>query len=810
MMPGSLDPTEDRSAMPRHRLLAPFPRLVLAAALLAAGCGKSVEERLVEARELQGAQQFERSLDPLRSVLEEEPGHPEASFRLGLALAKTGQLSGSIFPLRQAAETDEFAVQAGLVLAQVYLNTGNVDQAHEAATRVLEREPGQVEALMLRVQTAHRRGEYEQALADAERIVEREPGPRALGMRIAALEALGRYDEERDALTELETLERERGDLGEAARACAVRAASFEKSDGGKLERAVAALEPCIEQYPTQLIVLEAAARWLPRERALDLWRNATEEAPESLELRLGHARLLAVAGNTEEAAAVARTAADDFRTAEAWLALADYELALGRPDEADAALEKAAAAAAPQQADMIALRRADLRVANGDYAGAEQLAAQVRDTALADVVRGHVLLEKGEFEQALQLLEKALERHPNHPGARTLAGRAAQLLGQEERALAHYREVVRVDPTASNAALFAAQLASSLGRHKEAAEYAARYLGEAKAPPDAQAFSLGIRSAHRAGFTDVEANLLHVMSLRPDLAAAYAVEKAWIAQQSGGPAAAARAIEASGIDLTDPANETALRALMDAELASGRGEQALARVDAALAREPERASLHDARGRVLLQLGRGQEARAEFQRAVEADPSYGPARSGLGALAFQEGKLEEALRLFDEAAQAAQPDPEASYRAAQAAAALGRKQEAKDRYRAVLADHPDHAGANNDLAWLLAEEKEDLDTALALAERAVGLEPVPNAWDTLAYVQMQRGDADAARETLESALAKHAGNPTLLYRLGLVRKASGDREGAMNAFRQALEAGAFPESEATRAELASLERSGP
>ena len=49
-----------------------------------------------------------------------------------------------------------------------------------------------------------------------------------------------------------------------------------------------------------------------------------------------------------------------------------------------------------------------------------------------------------------------------------------------------------------------------------------------------------------------------------------------------------------------------------------------------------------------------------------------------------------------------------------------------------------------------------------------------------------------------------------MLYRLGLVRKAGGDSEGAANAFRQALAAGDFPEAEATRAELASLERSNP
>jgi predicted Zn-dependent protease len=120
---------------------APSPPRLIAALLLGTalalvtGCGKSVEERLAAAREFQDAQQFEQSLEPLRSVLEEEPGQPEASFRLGLALAKTGQVSGAIFPLRQAAESDAHAVAAGLMLAQVYLATGNQDQAHDAATR---------------------------------------------------------------------------------------------------------------------------------------------------------------------------------------------------------------------------------------------------------------------------------------------------------------------------------------------------------------------------------------------------------------------------------------------------------------------------------------------------------------------------------------------------------------------------------------------------------------------------------------------------------------------------------------------------
>lgn len=782
--------------------------LLLGIGLVAAGCGPSLEKRLAEARELQDRQQFEASLAPLRSVLADEPGQPEASFRLGLGLAKTGQLSGAVFPLREAAGTEAFAVDAGLLLAQILVATDNTDQAHAAATRVLEHDPDQIEALAIRVRTHHRRGDYDAMLADAEHLSRLEPGARGLGLRVAALEALGRFDAEREVLVALEALQREEGNLPEAARACGVRAASFEKSDGN-LGRGVPAIEACLAGYPTQPVVLETASQVLPQERVLALWREASGAAPEAIDLRLGYARQLGLAGRMDEARAVTRAAAEDFRTAQAWLALADLETLLGHPDEADAAFQSAAAAA-PQQAGAILLSRADLRIASGDLGGAEQLAKEIRDPALADIVRGHILLEKGELERALERLEKALETYPSHAGARTLAGRAAERLGQNDRALAHYREAVRTDPGATPAGLWAGLLARSLGRDAEAAEYLVRHLASAKAPPDARTYAAAIRASHAAGMGLVADGLLEQMGRRPDLAAAFAVEKAWVAEQAGGAEAAARSIAASGIAFDDPANEAALRALVDAELASGHGAQALERIDAALRRAPERASLRDARGRVLLQLGRIAEAKAAFERAAASDPGHGPARAGLGAVAAREGDLEGALRLFDEAASAPTPDPEASFRAAQAAEALGRHEEAVRRYRLVLVDQPEHVGANNDLAWILAESREDLDGALALAERAARLAPSARTFDTLAFVQMQRGEGDAARGTLEGALEKEAGQPTLLYRLGLVRKAGGDREGAVNALRQALEAGAFPEADAARAELASLEQGQP
>ena len=59
---------------------------------------------------------------------------------------------------------------------------------------------------------------------------------------------------------------------------------------------------------------------------------------------------------------------------------------------------------------------------------------------------------------------------------------------------------------------------------------------------------------------------------------------------------------------------------------------------------------------------------------------------------------------------------------------------------------------------------------------------------------------------TLERGLAATPHQPTLLYRLGLAKSAGGDRAGALTAFREALEAGAFPQAQATQAEIARLE----
>ena len=75
---------------------------------------------------------------------------------------------------------------------------------------------------------------------------------------------------------------------------------------------------------------------------------------------------------------------------------------------------------------------------------------------------------------------------------------------------------------------------------------------------------------------------------------------------------------------------------------------------------------------------------------------------------------------------------------------------------------------AYNDLAWLAAERKRDLDNGLKWARLATELSPKSASYlDTLGYVLLVRGDKEAAGSTLLQAIALSADTPDYHYRLG-------------------------------------------
>jgi Flp pilus assembly protein TadD len=90
---------------------------------LALACGPE-RDPLEEIRELQQAGRFAATVEPLRTLLDEDPASAEGQLLLGLALLRTGEAGMAVWPLRRAAETPEHAVEASLLLAQAMLRNG--------------------------------------------------------------------------------------------------------------------------------------------------------------------------------------------------------------------------------------------------------------------------------------------------------------------------------------------------------------------------------------------------------------------------------------------------------------------------------------------------------------------------------------------------------------------------------------------------------------------------------------------------------------------------------------------------------------
>ena len=205
-----------------------------------------------------------------------------------------------------------------------------------------------------------------------------------------------------------------------------------------------------------------------------------------------------------------------------------------------------------------------------------------------------------------------------------------------------------------------------------------------------------------------------------------------------------------------------------------------------------------------------GQTAQAEqaFQQALASDPAFAPSLEALGTLQRSNGDLDGALETFAQAAAADKTSAEPLYLAAQTRLMQGNQQAAVELLEDALERDLTHAAANNDLAWILASSTQQLDQALELAKQAVRFQAGAETLDTLGYVYLQRGQISQANETLGKALDNYPNSASLAYRLGLARAAAGDSDGARTAFQRALNQPDFPEAEAARAQLVSLQGS--
>ncbi|RMG47664.1 MAG: hypothetical protein D6718_03075 [Acidobacteria bacterium] len=377
----------------------------------------------------------------------------------------------------------------------------------------------------------------------------------------------------------------------------------------------------------------------------------------------------------------------------------------------------------------------------------------------------GRALLAAHEAPRAVGYLERAVELDPRNLGARVDLGEAYLAAGRPDEARAAFFAALEVRPDHSPALDGLARVAEATGNEERALEL----------------FALALRANPADAAARLHRGQLHLAAGRVDQALEDIEE-------------AARLRPDDGLVQLGLAQVTAAAGLADRALSAARRAAELLPGDA------RPAALVAA---ALLDLGAPEEAEAQARRALSLDPDLPQARISLAEVLGRTGRLEEAVAILERS-----PAPWWSERDRSAVEEARRRWTERREALARLTEAA--ASPDADPATLLALAEAELAAgrradASRHAARAAERSGEPDLLRRAAYVLGSAGRPLEAERLLSRIAEGGLAGPRDLVNIGVARELSGDPEGAGEAYRRALDAGAG--GDAKRAALAGLAR---
>jgi tetratricopeptide (TPR) repeat protein len=779
-------------------------------------CQDSIGERLDKAFELQESGQLELSILALQKINRDDPTNEQVNFLLGTSLVQSDRRKRAIPHLEEAAASDRYAIPAGLLLASTQYRIKAYEDAIQSSEQVLEIDSTNLTAIYTLGLSYLAADRPDDALKQAIRILEVKPGAQnAIILQGSALVHLHRAAEAEAIWLALRRQTAAAGNPNDSARACAELALFYQSQMN--YSRAEEIYTGCLIDYPTHAYLHDSASDFYVMRsqpaRAIAVHRQAVESSPENFQVWSRLAAIMYLHANPTMTRETYLEIVERFDSPEAWRLIADFYQKTRHTTAARKAIEEALIRSEqPPEAFLYSL--AGLLIDEGNLDRAQKLSQRLKKPSYRHLLAGAIALAQDHPRQALKHFDAGLRLWPNNPEARYLAGRAALEIHDHARAIAAFGAAILVGSGATDGALRLAEIHFADGNFQSARGFAKHQI---KHRPylDPSPYHIAIRSALALKRPDDAKEVLNALRVLDPEGLAVVSEAIAIKRFEGGAEASSAFILSTGVDLTDPANVEILRAYANDLNTLARTEEALRRVDAALARNRTEANqkgtgaaLHDLRARVTSQLGRTEEAMASANRALSIDSTYAPALETKAFLAADAGDLATALAALDAASAAEPRESKYLYSAASIAEEMGDEDGTAFRLEQTLARRPNHAMAANDLAWLLASDRSDLDRALDLAQRVVQQAPSSKTFATLGWVHHRRGDYDEAIKNYRRALETDATLPAVRYRLGLALAESGELSEAKKVLDELIRGPEFPELEAARIELARLQES--
>jgi tetratricopeptide (TPR) repeat protein len=382
-------------------------------------------------------------------------------------------------------------------------------------------------------------------------------------------------------------------------------------------------------------------------------------------------------------------------------------------------------------------------------------------------------LLDQGRLEESFKAVTRALELAPENSRARTLLAHHLFLKRDFPSARNEAEKALRRSPGNLRAALILGKSLLFLGEPEKAASLYEQ-LSEHFPKDNEIRFNLALAYRSMGKNREASRNLEQILSENPDFTPALTALTSILVSEQQFDRAVRRVDQQIHASPENP-DYRLLMAHLLSEYANA-PEKALAHLNKA--RQFSRAGprLYQMTADILVRSGKIDAAIAEYRELTAKEPDSAEAHMALGALLDEKGE----------------------HGAAKAA------------YSRALEIRPDFAAAANNLAWLMANEKNpDLGEALRLAMLAKRNAPAdPFIADTLGWVHYQRGAYSLAISQFTAATGKLPDMPSLRYHLALALHADGRAAEARRQLEQCLETEkSFPAKSEARQLLMRLRR---
>jgi len=409
-----------------------------------------------------------------------------------------------------------------------------------------------------------------------------------------------------------------------------------------------------------------------------------------------------------------------------------------------------------PKDTDAIAMRAA-LMLTTGDAAQINQavndlqsLVAKAPDNHLLhfNLARGY--LAKNDTEQARLQLEAAIKLRPDFVVARDMLARIYLNKKDYARALKEAEDAIAMNKNDLEARLTRASALMAIGDGKKARDEIEGILQVAPNNPDAR-YQSGVLAWQQRDYKSAQDAFAQLSKINPK-------------------------------------DSRGLLGVVETLASQNRLGEGIKLVEDALAREPGRRDLMQALANLYVRDMRYDAAMARYQELLKTEPKSADLLLRVAETQRRKGDINGAIDTFRRASQAAPTDSRPLLQLGLLLDGTGRRDQAKPVYEQVLKIQPDQPIALNNLAFIKAEDGQDLDEALTMAQRArQGMPNSPDVMDTLGWIYLKKNLSDDAVRTFKELVMADPNRAAYRYHYGMALLQKGDKPSAKRELEAAI-----------------------